>query len=434
MDHHSYYLSVAETTATLIKPRTSLWVDEGATAYLATTTDIIGTRVPALRWYGELIGVHHLRVAATRLVEIGPQATISHASDGIIEKGTPGHFRLSTFEMGSLSSATCPPPMGFVFTAVLFDMKWSSTMTAEFFTVVATDMHTEPMATLSSKGRGMESGGTGTPSVRGAGASYATVGGAGNGGPSNGLFYDSLYEPTMGGSRGGTSSNGVPGARGGGVMRIVVGRLITLDGILDARGDTATSDAGGGSGGAIWLITGTSKGHGKMDVTGGKGSGGGAGGRIALHASVDNVFRGALVAIAGTGSQDTGGTGTVYIEAVRGSGNSTYHYSTLILDNQNVSPPKPFILSELNPRNIIARDEALLNGADFAFDEVSLWREVKFQIASPKPINETDFTISPATVTTVNIRGDGTSLFYIQEGQTFYVEFIPAEERRSVPP
>jgi len=80
----------------------------------------------------------------------------------------------------------------------------------------------------------------------------------------------------------------------------------------------------------------SSKGHGKIDASGGRGYGGGAGGRIALHVR-NSVYRGALIAAGGAGSHDHGGTGTVYIEDERSievAGNVTkYHYTTLILNN-----------------------------------------------------------------------------------------------------
>jgi len=84
------------------------------------------------------------------------------------------------------------------------------------------------------------------------------------------------------------------------------------------------------------FITDSSKGHGKIDASGGRGYGGGAGGRIALHVR-SSLYRGALIAVGGAGSQDHGGTGTVYIEDERSievAGNVTkYHYTTLILNN-----------------------------------------------------------------------------------------------------
>ncbi len=59
------------------------------------------------------------------------------------------------------------------------DMKWASKFTAEYFEILATDFYLEPSAILYCSGRGPEDGGPGVGLVKGAGASYATIGGAG---------------------------------------------------------------------------------------------------------------------------------------------------------------------------------------------------------------------------------------------------------------
>ena len=72
-----------------------------------------------------------------------------------------------------------------------------------------------------------------------------------------GEVYGSIYEPTHTGSRGGPDSSGNPGPRGGGHIRMRVGSIFHLDGILSADGLSGTSGgAGGGSGGSIWITTG----------------------------------------------------------------------------------------------------------------------------------------------------------------------------------
>ena len=70
-------------------------------------------------------------------------------------------------------------------------------------------------------------------------------------------MYGSLYEPIAGGSRGGSASNGSPGPRGGGKIRIIVGAILNLDGQILTDGLTGASGAGGGSGGAVWVTAGT---------------------------------------------------------------------------------------------------------------------------------------------------------------------------------
>ncbi len=67
-----------------------------------------------------------------------------------------------------------------------------------------------------------------------------------------------MFEPTIGGSRGGPASNNSPGPRGGGVIRVKVGAVLSLDGQIEADGLDASSGsrAGGSSGGAVWVTTG----------------------------------------------------------------------------------------------------------------------------------------------------------------------------------
>ena len=118
------------------------------------------------------------------------------------------------------------------------------------------------------------------------------------------------------------------------------------------------------------------RGHGTISASGGRGdysSGGGAGGRIAVHIMDGDEYRGALTALGagGTNNGDVGGTGTVYVEQYK---NGTW-YSRLYLDNQNVQPPKPLILGERNPRTI-REGRMEHNFADFAFDELMLKNKV----------------------------------------------------------
>ena len=77
-------------------------------------------------------------------------------------------------------------------------------------------------------------------------------------GTGSGTTYGSLYEPTIGGSRGGPATDNEPGPRGGGVIRVKVGAVFSLDGRIEADGFDANSGsrAGGSSGGAVWVTTG----------------------------------------------------------------------------------------------------------------------------------------------------------------------------------
>lgn len=118
---------------------------------------------------------------------------------------------------------------------------------------------------------------------------------------------------------------------------------------------------------------GSFRGHGKLSVIGGKGhttAGGGAGGRIGIHARDNNEYGGKLLAYGETGTTtgDRGGPGTVFVEDKTGI--FTYQ-SRLYLDGKNLDPPKPVIVNERNPRNVTNGDE-IDNDADLNFDHLML--------------------------------------------------------------
>ena len=155
-----------------------------------------------------------------------------------------------------------------------------------------------------------------TVNYMGSGAGYG-----GNGGPSTsapgGVTYGSLQQPIDRGSGGGLGLAGsaTGGSEGGGAIRLTVGGALTLNGRLSAEGDVGLQDdAGGGSGGSVWLTTGALAGVGTIAADGGAGElydgGDGGGGRIAIYTPL-NMLSGAVSAAGGTGAS-AGQTGTVY--------------------------------------------------------------------------------------------------------------------------
>lgn len=115
-----------------------------------------------------------------------------------------------------------------------------------------------------------------------------------------------------------------------------------------------------------------------MSSMGGKGhgiGGGGSGGRIAVHTSSANEYKGFFLAVGqkGTSTGDMGGPGTVFIE----DKTSEFEYqSRLYLDGQNLSPAKPVVIWEKNPR-VLASNETLDNNADVSFDHLMLNKKVR---------------------------------------------------------
>jgi hypothetical protein len=154
---------------------------------------------------------------------------------------------------------------------------------------------------------------SGTP-LSGSGGGHGGNGGTSAALNTNGVSYDSIQQPSQLGSGGGASYAGVGGA-GGGMITLVVGGTLRVDGSVTANGENAVNErAGGGSGGSIWLSAGNLTGTGVLSANGGAGEptqgGGGGGGRISLWYGT-NSFSGISVAHGGVG-YGCGGAGTIY--------------------------------------------------------------------------------------------------------------------------
>jgi hypothetical protein len=151
----------------------------------------------------------------------------------------------------------------------------------------------------------------------GSGAGHGGAGGASSQLPGGGV-YGSLQQPTTPGSGGGRGmSIGQPsGSPGGGAILMSVRNGLTINGVISANGISGVEDeAGGGSGGSIWLNAGWVSGLGRITAEGGSGQlyggGGGGGGRIAIY-SPANVFAG-IISLRGGDGFEPGADGTVHL-------------------------------------------------------------------------------------------------------------------------
>ena len=135
-------------------------------------------------------------------------------------------------------------------------------------------IETGGVLTLDGKGYTGTSGpgsGLSTNSV-GSGGGYGGKGGASSlqpGGPP----YGSALQPTAAGSSGGFGYGAwTGGSEGGGALRLSVGRSLTVNGLLTASGNPGRQDdAGGGSGGSLWLSAAVIDGTGQILANGGDG-------------------------------------------------------------------------------------------------------------------------------------------------------------------
>lgn len=172
-----------------------------------------------------------------------------------------------------------------------------------------------PTSSISADGKGYGAasgpGAGGSGWGGGAGGGYGGKGGEGYAYP-GGLPYGSAIEPVDVGSGGG-NSYAYPGSPGGGAIQLIVTGTLTNNGIIGANGPDAPQDAGGGSGGSIYVTTDVLSGAGSFLANGGDtaGGGGGGGGRIAIYYQTSS-FTGEAEAKGGTGTQNKNGAdGTV---------------------------------------------------------------------------------------------------------------------------
>jgi hypothetical protein len=185
--------------------------------------------------------------------------------------------------------------------------------------VVVRDVVIEPGGSITLDGKGyaaLAGFGRGiTSNSVGSGGGYGGNGGASSLQP-GGASYGSALQPIDPGSGGGfgfgISTNG---SEGGGALRLSVVGALTLNGSISANGNPGLQDnAGGGSGGSIWISANVLTGAGEILATGGAGElsqgGGGGGGRIAIY-SPANLFSG-LVSAAGGDGFAGGEDGTIY--------------------------------------------------------------------------------------------------------------------------
>lgn len=161
-------------------------------------------------------------------------------------------------------------------------------------TISANNINIKFGGTITGVGKGFKTGGPGSASAAGKGATY---GGTGHGNTK--ATYGSIKSPNKYGSNGNGASSS--SGRGGGQVKLVVSKTLTVDGTIDMSADSGN----GGSGGSIWVTAQTITGDGYMKA---EGSNGGGGGRIAADASNTYSFTGTLSAEGGEDSSGNKGS------------------------------------------------------------------------------------------------------------------------------
>ena len=265
---------------------------------------------------GKVTGVHHFYIEDGAFVNLDATAETAFLENGTyFDESGEGNFSVYTLNIkghGELQLTRILHDL--TITASFVELKYSAllSMNHGFFEVGDMDMETQSTLDLDGRGHAAETGpGAGTLA---GGGSY---GGQGGRDPGGGTPYGSLFSPTDLGSGGG----GAGGGAGGGYLNLGVGRQLHVDGHIHTAGASGeeSTNAGGGSGGTIFIHAFNFSGHGVLDARGGNatGTGGaGSGGRIAAHIDFSNDYGGGYVAHGGWGqSGDSGlhgGPGTVY--------------------------------------------------------------------------------------------------------------------------
>lgn len=120
------------------------------------------------------------------------------------------------------------------------------------------------------------------------GGSHAGRGGASHTGSASGPTYGSVTQPTLFGSGGTNRSIAAGGGAGGGVVRLTVGGVLTVNGVVASNGQDRAGDSAPAAGGSVWINTTTLTGSGTVSANGGIATpvsvcGGGGGGRVAIY-------------------------------------------------------------------------------------------------------------------------------------------------------
>ncbi|XP_070535279.1 uncharacterized protein [Ptychodera flava] len=102
-----------------------------------------------------------------------------------------------------------------------------------------------------------------------------------------------------------------------------ISSFMRVEGALHTNGaDAPHQYSGGGSGGSLSIITKRLEGMGSIQVNGGNGHGGGSGGRLALYYEEDD-FDGVFESAGGSGENEHGAAGTVYLKKISEDEEST---------------------------------------------------------------------------------------------------------------
>lgn len=226
--------------------RVNLELASGGQFLMSESTVILGLFPIALKLDGVMRGVLNLEVGEGRKISIGKNAKIVPFFETAISR--LANVTFGTFQLAPGSGCDFDADHGAVMIVNQFNVKFNSYIKGDFFRVNASNMDVEQGARFSCAGPDRQQSssidlltgpgiGTTTNNNAWGGAGHGGVGGEQyNQRNTEGQAYDSLYQPSMPGSR-----SVVNGGRGGGVIHLNIGDKLVMDGLMTVDGDSSNN-------------------------------------------------------------------------------------------------------------------------------------------------------------------------------------------------
>ena len=400
--HRNQTVIISEKTPARVPA--NLKVDEGGLMLLPHSVIVVGQRTYSVELRGTILGMRNLDVARGRKVKLYERSILGIGTDRQNFKASKGTLEFGSLSLHSSSSLIIDDLNTIKISADKIDVKFDASLISSSLYFTVSRLHVEIGGRIDCSGGNavMRTKSASSSLSTGTGAGHGSDGGEGADGQS-GIYYGSLYNPTDRGRNGGAGPRGSHGGRGGGSLLIKVGTSLIVDGIVTVAGANAPpgSDAGGGSGGSVHVVTNSYRGFGVIDVRGGSSggsrAGSGAGGRIAIYSKTRILYRGTYEASGGSGTAGKhGGPGTIYL--------------------QDLQYKKNYIQLRFGHRtgdNLVYVTLHEGNLTEFVFSEIVVKRRTAIRLKQDG---------EERSLRTGKLTGDGTGYVYVGQNHTFYLQ------------
>jgi hypothetical protein len=418
----SGFIHVHRNQTVIISERTparvpvSFKVDDGGLVVVPHSVIIVGHRRYSIESRGTILGMRNMELARDRVVRFYESSILGIGKDKRDFTGSEGVLEFGSLILHTSSIIVIDDIDQVKIFADNIDIKYNASLISSSLAFTVSSLHVEIGGRIDCSGHNDVIGSKSAPSglAIGTGAGHGSEGGEGTtkqGGP----YHGSLYNPTERGRTGGAGPNSEKGGQGGGSLVLRVGSRFIVDGIITVSGGRAVtkSNAGGGSGGSIYVSTHSYRGYGVMDVRGGASggttSGSGAGGRIAIYSEKEILYRGGYQASGGKGTQGRyGGPGTMFVRYLR---NKRFYTQLRFGERQGNN----LVFVTLDEKNI----------TEFIFNEVIIERRTAVRLKQDGEMR---------SLKVDKLTGDGTGYIYVGGNHTFYLRGSTGQGEVSKPP